>query len=271
MSLSRVIQLSKPGVLFIVMLTATLFSGCLTSEYNLATQRQETYLYTTGKEVALGRKIAGKMDKKFGLADRNIQYRVAEIGKRLAEVSDRKDIVYHFKVIKDKEVNAVALPGGFIYISDSLVDIADSDDEIAGVLAHEIGHVAARHFVKRMQGQYFYNLLRILATRASSDDPYAGQKADYAFASLIVYYAKEDEIEADKLSVKYTKKAGFDPNALLGMLEKIEEVDRRKGRRGFTYFKTHPPVATRKGVVREAISGQIDFRGYINRPETILY
>ncbi len=261
----------KPVILSIIMLMGIIFSGCLTREYNLATQRHETYLYSTKKEVGLGRKVARQMDEKFELADQDMQCRVAEIGRRLAEVSDRQDIVYHFKVIKDKEVNAVSLPGGFIYISDSLVNIADSDDEIAAVLAHEIGHTAARHAVKRIQGQYFYNLLRILVARASSEDPYASQKADFAFASLIVYYSKEDEIQADKLSAKYAKKAGFDPEALLTMLDKIQEIDKRRGRRRFTYFKTHPPVATRKGAIREVINREIDFEGYINRPETIVY
>ncbi len=260
----------KPIILSIIMLMGVIFSGCLTTEYNLATQKHETYLYSTKKEVSLGRKVASKMDEQFEPADQDMQCRVAEIGRRLAEVSDRQDIVYHFKVIKDKEVNALALPGGFIYITDSLVNIADSDDEIAGVLAHEIGHMAAMHAVKRIQCQYFYNLLRILAARACSN-PRVNQGADFAFASLIVAYSQEDEIQADKLSVKYTKKAGFNPYALLIMLDKIQEIDRRRGRRNFTYFKTHPPVATRKGAIREAIEGEIDFEGYINRPETIIY
>jgi predicted Zn-dependent protease len=253
------------------MLIDVFFSGCLTTEYNLATQKQETYIYSTEKEVSIGRSIAKKIEKKFKLADKNMQYRIAKIGRRLAEVSDRQDIVYHFKVIEDKQANAVALPGGFIYISDSLVNMADSDDEVAAVLAHEISHVAARHSVKKMQGSYLINFLRILTARLPSDDPFLRKKIDYAFGSLIIQYVKEDEIEADKLSVKYMKKAGFDVSALLTMLEKIKEVDKKKGRRRFTYFRTHPPVATRQGVIRQAITGQIDFEGYINRPETILY
>jgi len=252
------------------MLMGIVISGCCTTEYNLATKRHETYFYSTKKEVNLGRKVASQMDEQFEPADQDMQCRVAEIGRRLAKVSDRQDIVYHFKVIKDKEVNAVSLPGGFIYISDSLINIADSDDEIAGVLAHEIGHTSAKHAVKRIQAQYFYNLLRILTARACSN-PRVSQGADFAFASLVVSYSKEDEIQADQLSVKYTRKAGFDPYALLIMLDKMQQIDRRRERRKFSYFKTHPPVATRKGAIREAIEGEIDFEGYINRPETIVY
>jgi predicted Zn-dependent protease len=262
--------LSKVIALLILTLICPFISGCVTSEYNLATEKQETYIYSVEREVSLGRSVAQKVEKKFKLADEDMQERITEIGNCLAEISDRQDILYYFKVIKDEEPNALALPGGFIYISDSLIELTDSDDEIAAVLAHEIGHIAARHSVKRMQGNYLYNFLRILSIRVPSDEQ-MGRKIDYAFGSLIVQYAREDEVEADKLSVRYMERAGFDTSALLRMLDKIEEFDKKKGPRRFTYFKTHPPVATRKGVVRQAITGQIDFEGYINRPETVVY
>lgn len=263
--------MSKLIALFIVMLMGVFLPGCLTTEYNLATEKQETYLYSTEKEVSIGQAIARKIEEKFDLADKDKQYRVSEIGKCLAQVSDRQDIYYSFKVIKDEEnPNAVALPGGFIYISDSLLEKTGSDDEIAAVLAHEIGHVAARHSVKRMQGSYLYDFLRILSSSLPGD-PNMGAKINYAFGSLLVQYAREDEIEADKLSIKYMKKAGFNTDAFFTMLDTIEKIEKKQGPRRFTYFKIHPPVATRKGVGRQAVTGCIDFEGYINRPETLVY
>lgn len=261
----------QPVKLIIVLLIILFLPGCMTTEYNPATEKQETYVYSTEREVAVGRSIARKMEEEFKLADKDMQQRISDIGERLAKVSDRKDIIYYFKVIKDKNANAVSLPGGYIYISDSLVNATDTDDEIAGVLAHEIGHIAARHSVKKMQGSYLYSFLKILTSRMPSDDPYMSREIDYAFGSLIVQYAKEDEVEADKLSVKYTKEAGYDPCALITVLDKIEKIEKREGPRRFTYFKTHPPIATRQGVIRQAITGRIDFEGYINRPETVVY
>lgn len=237
----------------------------------MATERQETYAYSVDREVAVGRSVAKKIEEEFELADKDMQERISGIGERVAQVSDRQDIIYYFKVIKDKNANALSLPGGYVYISDSLVNAAETDDEIAGVLAHEIGHIAARHSVKKMQGSYLYSFLKILTSRVPTDDPYMNREIDFAFGSLIVQYAKEDEIEADKLSVKYTKAAGYDPAALITVLDKIGKIERREGAKRFTYFKTHPPVATRQGVIRQAITGNIDFEGYINRPETVVY
>ncbi|MFH1856017.1 MAG: M48 family metalloprotease [Candidatus Omnitrophota bacterium] len=259
-------------VSYIFIMIVFSLSGCLTTEYNLATERQETYIYSTDREVSIGNSISHKIEAKYPLADdKDMQSRISEIGKKLADVSDRQDIIYYFKVIKEEQANAIALPGGFIYISDSLVNEADSDDEIAAVLAHEIGHITARHSVKQMQGSYLYNFLRILTARLNKDDPYLNRGVDYAFGSLIIQYSQQDELEADRLSVKYMKNAGFDPDALILMLDKIDEIDRQRALRRFTYFRTHPPVATRKGVIRQSITGCIDFEGYINRPETVLY
>lgn len=264
-------KILKVFLLFIVTVNLVYLSGCVTSEYNLATGENETYFLSAEKEVSLGRSLAEKIEKKFKLADSETQNRINNIGIQLADVCDRQDICYHFKVIKDKEVNALSLPGGFIYVSDSLVKKVSSDDEIAAVLAHEIGHVAARHSVKRMQGNYLYNFLRILVSQMPSDDLNMNREIDFAFANLIIRYAKEDEVEADKLSVKYMKRAGFNSSALLSMLDKIEEVELKEGPKRLTYYKTHPPIAARKGIIRQAITGQIDFMGYLNRPESISY
>lgn len=264
--------MSQSVMLIIIgVLTVLFLSGCMTSEYNLATEKQETYIYSTDREVAIGKSIAQKIEEKFQLADKDMQQHISEIGEQLVQVSDRQDIIYYFKVIKDEDANAISLPGGYIYISDSLVNAMDRDDEIAGVLAHEIGHIAARHSVKKMQGSYLYSFLRILTSRMPSDDPYMNREIDYAFGSLIIQYAREDEVEADKLSVKYTKEAGYDPEALITVLDKIDKIERREGPRRFSYFKTHPPIPTRQGVIRQAITGHIDFEGYINRPETVVY
>ncbi|MCM8789434.1 MAG: Maf family nucleotide pyrophosphatase, partial [Candidatus Omnitrophica bacterium] len=107
-----------------------LLSGC-TTEYNIVTGQEETYIYSTEREVHLGKAIAKEVEKEYKLTgDPLIQKRVEDIGKRIARVSDRKDIDYQFKVLDDDEVNAVALPGGIVYINSGLVEKVVSGDEL---------------------------------------------------------------------------------------------------------------------------------------------
>ena len=106
------------SLIILLIVASFLTAGCVSLSYNVATGQRETILYPTEKEVKLGKRLAKKLIDKYGLVDDDIeQQRIDEIGKRLARVSDRQDIEYHFDIIDDEEVNALALPGGYIFIS----------------------------------------------------------------------------------------------------------------------------------------------------------
>jgi predicted Zn-dependent protease len=178
-------------------------------------------------------------------------------------VCDRKDIDYNFKVLDDEEVNAFSLPGGFVYVNKGLVDRVANDDELAGVLGHEIGHIVARHSIKKLQAVQGYSLLRALIGVASKSAG-VGNAADIAFSELMVGYSREDELLADQLGVRYLKLAGYDPNAMITFLEKLQEVNRRKPLTPMNYFKTHPYVPDRIRVVKQELGERIEFKDYIN-------
>ena len=127
-------------------------AGCVRSNFNLATQRQEYTLTSTDKEVETGRKLARRVEREMTLAaDEPTQQRIRIIGSRIAAVCDRRELVYTFAVIEDKDVNAFSLPGGYVFLNSGLVQKTDSDDELAAVIAHEMAHIAARHAVKRFE------------------------------------------------------------------------------------------------------------------------
>lgn len=254
-----------------IILIATLFIlflSCLNTfaEYNVVTGKQDLILVSTEKEVSMGRSLSKQVEEKFKLLEnQELQERVEKIGQKLVEVCDRKELIYHFKVLDEDELNAVSLPGGWVYVFKGLIEKAKSDDEIAGVIAHEVGHIAARHSVKKLQTGMTYNILMILAAGASTDREFK-KGASLALASLMSSYSREDEFEADRRSVRYTKAAGYDPNAIIIFLETLRQADREKPLRPKTYFRSHPYVAERMGVVRQEITGSIDFEGWINRP-----
>ena len=200
-----------------------------------------------------------------------MQERVRVIGQRLAAVCDRQELVYRFAVVNDPEVNAFSLPGGWVFLHDGLVKKTASDDELAGVLAHEIAHIAARHSVKRYESSLGLQILQLATLAARQGAASRGVGVGLRAAQLA--YARQDELEADQLSVKYMKAAGFDPTAMLSFLKTIQQVHSNRTTylpRGVVrpqYGLTHPFVPERIRAVKEALYGVADYIDYLNSPE----
>ncbi|MFH1888788.1 MAG: Maf and M48 domain-containing protein [Candidatus Omnitrophota bacterium] len=255
------------GILGVMILACFSLFGCST-EYNIATGQEEIFYYSTDREVSIGQSVARQVEKEYKLEpDPLVEERVEDIGKKIVDVCDRKDIDYTFKVIEDDEVNAFSLPGGYIYVTKSLVDKVTKDDELACVLAHEVAHVVARHSIKKLQAIMGYSILRLL-TAPIPQTAGAGDGADLAFVSIMTGYAREDELLADQLASRYAKLAGYDPRAMITFLQKLEELDRRKPPREYSYFKTHPYVPDRIRIVKQELGEGIDFTDYINIEQT---
>lgn len=241
--------------------SALYFTGCST-EYNLATQQQETLLYGTDKEVSIGEAVSVKMEQQYELiTDVDVNERARRILDRVAAVCDRKDIAYFIKVIDKDIMNAVSLPGGYVYIFKGLMDKLETDDQIAGVIAHEVAHITARHAVKRIQNAYGAMILQGLATQSNAK---VAQGVNFALISLFSEYSQQDEFEADRLGVKYLKKAGYDPNAMVQVLVELREDQEKGPVREYSYWRTHPFIPQRISVVNQAITGKMDFKDYLN-------
>jgi predicted Zn-dependent protease len=224
--------------------------------YNPATGRKETLLIDTESEVALGKDIDKQMPQKVKiLNDYALQQRLEGIGKRVATVSDRQDLAYYFRVVDDKELNAFAVPGGFIYVNSGLIN-ASTDDELACVVAHEIGHVAARHSVKQAQSAMGYQLLMGIALGISGQQQIA-QATDIVYNLISLGYSREDELLADMLSVRYAKRANFNPYGTVTFLEKLKrEVAEKGANLRIEFLSSHPDLDARIAKVKEEIARQ---------------
>lgn len=218
--------------------------GCATL-YNPATERNEVILINTATEGAIGENINRQFASQHSVwREEAAASRVRSVGARLAAVCERKDIEYKFFVLSDSTLNALALPGGFIYINKGLLDLVN-DDELAYVLGHEVGHVAAKHMVKKLQGNMAYQLILSAAFASAADKlgPNAGdiaQGIDTAYGLVVdLPFSRKDEYEADRLAVKYAYNAGFDPYGSLSALELIGQTEGPNWR-VMGYFRTHP-------------------------------
>ena len=244
-------------------LSSILLCGC-SHEFNVATGKQEAYYYSTDQEVQMGRSVAKQIEKEYKIVeDPLVQERVSSIGKKIAAVSDRTDIDYRFKAIDEPQINAVSLPGGYVYVFKGLIDVASDDDELAAVLAHEVGHIVARHSVKKMQATMGYTLARLLMIPVPQSAEVASA-ADAAFLEFLLGYGREDELLADTLGARYARRAGYDPHKMISFLQKLEDHNRRRPLQPRSYLKTHPYVPDRIRVVKQELDEQISFTDYIN-------
>jgi predicted Zn-dependent protease len=234
---------------FLSFLVFFFLSGCVTID-NPATGRKETLIIDTAREVSLGKDLDVGVRQKFKLyPDEIMQARLNFIGNRIARVSDRQDLAYQFRIIDDQSLNAFALPGGFIYVHKGVMQRA-SDDELAGVLGHEIGHVAARHSVKRLQANLGYQLLIGIAQGVTGKQ-YVGDALGVVFDTVNLGYSRQDEYLADRLAVRYATRAGFNP---LGMVSFLEKLEKEAGGFKLVFLSSHPPIKERIKNVREEIS-----------------
>jgi len=244
-----------------------IISGC-SSIYNPATGKEESvFTPTENNEEKSGQKVSKQVEEKFKSVNNwNMQTRLQAIGQKIAAVCDRKDITYHFEILDDKEINAFALPGGYVYVFKGLMDKIKSDDEIAAVVAHEVGHIAARHVAKRIRGSLGIDALLILLATVKSDAE-SKQQALQGLTELMLHYSREDELQADRLAIKYMKLAGYNPQAMVTFLEKLRKIEYDKPIEMAHLYKTHPYLADRIKNARQEINGMIEFKDYINAVE----
>lgn len=239
----------------LVCLSLLLF-GCSTI-YNPATGKREFILIDSKAETSIGKNVQQELLREKKLSkDPLLKERVERVGSKLAEVSERKDIEYSFYVLEDKDLNAMALPGGFIYVNSGLAKIL-SDDELAYVVGHEVGHVAARHIAKRLQAGLAYQLIVALAiTGAGEGQAEAAQSiaqgVDQVFNLISLGYSRHDEYEADRFGARYAKTAGFDPYASITAMEKIKQEEGPNWK-VLGYFRSHPYADDRIAALKKYI------------------
>ena len=223
---------------------------------------------SSDREVRMGRSLSKKVEEKFKIVnDDLLRQRVKAIGQEVADACERKDITYHFEVLDCEDVNAVALPGGYIYVFKGLIDKLDEkdfDDQLAYILGHEIGHVVAKHSVKRIQSALGYQLVKILIV-SNPKSRKISRGAELAFNQIMLGYSKQDEFTADALGIDYMQKAGYKPEAAIKFLEKLRKINQESPAKPLYYVSTHPTIPSRIATVRMAISGKISFQDYIER------
>ncbi len=210
-------------------------------------------LLSEADEIRIGQQVAQELEAEVGVVrDPALNARLAGIGRRIATVSDRPGLPWTFRIMRGRDVNAVSLPGGYIYFTEAMMRFVQSDDELAFVMAHEVGHVSARHHVAMIERQYFY----VIVTRVLfGGDPTTSQIADIARFFLTRGFSRENEFEADRLGVGFSHRARFDAGAGLVFMQRLRAAEGRDPSQFETIFRTHPALSDRIVRVREQLRG----------------
>jgi beta-barrel assembly-enhancing protease len=211
--------------------------------------------YSTETEIKMGKQYAMMVEQTARLVqDPVINEYVNRIGQNLVRNSDAK-VPFTIKVIDSDEINAFALPGGYFYVNSGLILAADEEAELAGVMAHEIAHVAARHQMQQMTRMQYANMATIPLIFIGSWGVYqaASMAINLALPITFMKFSRNFESEADYLGVQYMYKTGYDPQAFVSFFEKIEAKDRKKPGTLAKAFASHPPTPDRIEKTQEEI------------------
>jgi predicted Zn-dependent protease len=210
--------------------------------------------YSIEKEIAIGKQYAQEVERASKVVDDPIiaEY-VNRVGQNLVRNSDAK-VPFTIKVLDSEEVNAFALPGGFFFVNTGLILKADNEAELAGVMAHEIAHVAARHGTRQATRANIAQIATIPLIFWGGWAAYGVRQATSILMPLgFLQFSRSFESEADKLGLEYMYKTGYDPTAFVDFFEKLQTLEKKKPGTFSKAFSTHPPTDDRIKVAQKNI------------------
>ena len=232
--------------------------GCAT---NPVTGKSDVVTMSAAQEVEIGRKMHPQILQQYGrYQDDALQAWVSELGQRIAARSHRPDLAFTFTVLDSEEVNAFALPGGYVYITRGIMAYLNTEAELAAVLGHEVGHVTARHAVRQQSGATAAGVGATLIGILTGSGDLAGL-ANLAGTALVRGYGRDMELEADQIGAEYLVRLGYAPEAMIDVVRLLKnqellelQLARQEGREPRVYhgvFSTHPDNDTR---LREVVT-----------------
>jgi len=231
-------------IIFSALLPISLWymTGCAVHPVTL---EKEFMIISEGKEIAIGRRSDPFVLQQFGYYDDPVlQEYITRVGQKLVSACRRKDIEYYFKVLDSEDINAFALPGGYIYITRGMLALINSEAELAGVLGHEVGHVVGRDSANLISQQTWFQIVALAGMAVSPTTRELAVAGNLLFDAVMLGYGREKEHLADSQAVEYMYRAGYDPLQMSQLQRDLAELV--QGPAGYgRYLSTHPDIFDR--------------------------
>ena len=250
-------MLMRRYLIIIGLVWGAVIAACATAPY---TDRSQFIIVSESQEISLGAQASQQVKQKEHMSgDQSAVDQVRRVGNRIAKVANRSDYKWEFNVVEKKELNAFALPGGKVFVYSGLVEMVGSDDELAAVMGHEIGHALARHGAERMSMSMATQLGgQVASTAIGMHNPAYAQVFNSAYGAgsqvgVLLPFSRQQESEADYLGLILMTQAGYDPAAALTFWKKMSAKD--KGKAPPAWLSTHPANEERIA----AIQKELDF------------
>lgn len=242
----------KFPVLIVLFLATILF--VISCAVNPVTGKKQIMLMSEEQEIALGLSYDPQVIATFGAyPDQNLQNFVQTKGTEMGKISHRPNLEYHVKVVDSHVVNAFAVPGGYIYLTRGILAQLNNEAELMGVLAHEMGHIAARHTVSQQSKQQIGQLLLIGGMIASEKFAQYAQYALQGMQLLFLSFSRDDERQADALGVEYSSKMGYDAHKMADFFKVLQKMSLSESEGGIpTFLSTHPDPGDRYNDVNKS-------------------
>jgi len=235
-------------IFFLISIAFSSFCGCVT---NPVTGQQELMLLPVQQDIEIGRRYAPEVEKQMGgrIPDESLQDYIDSVGQKIARISHNRDFDYHFTALNHKSVNALALPGGYVFITKGMLEQLTTEAQLASVLAHEVVHIVARDTSNMLSNQIGIDIL--LSVAASQKTPRGLlTAADLTRQILSLQYSRNDERIADLAGLNYMVLAGYDPQ---GMVEILQVLQRQNDLAPVEFLSTHPSPENRLEYIKEKI------------------
>ena len=222
-----------------------LFASCATV--------RKVNIFSVPQEMAMGEVFSSEVETYYPvLRDPRVAWYINHRGRMLAELSDRKDLPYEFGVVDSPELNAFAIPGGHIYMNLGMIEAMDNEAELMGILAHEIGHVVARHSMKTLSQGSIVNIIGTIALNQYPNQ-WAALAANLFGTTGFLKMSRDAETEADALGYELMLRSGYDPEGMAAVFEKLLKLYSKQPNLLDKLFSTHPPTRERIDAIRAMI------------------
>jgi predicted Zn-dependent protease len=252
---------------------------CISCAVNPVTGKKELSLISEQQELALGKETDGQIRSEYGVYDdARLAGYVEGSGKTVAAVTHRPNLPYHFAVLDTPVVNAFAVPGGYVYVTRGILALMGSEAEMAVVLGHELGHVNARHTARKLSQMILIQAGLAVGSALNSTFAKISGIAGIGVQVLFLKFSRDDEREADRLGIEYSRKAGYDPSRMVDFFASLERLGdlSGKGQALPGFLSTHPLTSERIRNVQALLADsdkQLPVRGeeYARRIDGIVF